>query len=193
MKANPTLRCSRIGLLGAVALAYFFVIPALVGVNGRAQPTTDADVMAAIRDFAQAKDARQWLSVNRPRLTLEFLAAVQRLSDQAATQGNQTGNARALHFAQIAKLLAAKALLQQGDPPNALRNFIGATDVEFMLADLSEAYKHVRQSANEFAETAARIGAAELAFRARVIASDLRLPGQHSQGPGRQDAAKMGT
>lgn len=169
MKVNKARRRYRIGLLAAFA---YFIALVLLYANAHAEQPNDTDVIAAIKDYAQAKDAEGWLSANRTRLTPEFLAAVERLSDQAATRGNQTGDAGILRFAQVAKLLATDGLLEQGDRPNALRAFIGATDVEFMLADSNDAYEHVRQSVLVSAEKAVAIGASDLAFRARVIAAD---------------------
>ncbi|GLH81587.1 hypothetical protein SSBR45G_64960 [Bradyrhizobium sp. SSBR45G] len=142
----------------------------------------DAAVIAAIKDFAQAKDPRGWISANQSRLTPDFLAAVLRISDEVATRGSQTGKAEMLRFAQIAKLLAATAFLQQGDMPTSLRIFIGATDVEFMLADSSDTYQHVRQTALDSANKAAALDARELTFRARVLAADASYQASLLQG-----------
>ena len=165
----------------ALMVACLLVLPILLSYEPAlgAEPS-DQEVVATVKDYVRAKDAGRWMSANLSRLTPDFLAGMQRLADQAAMRGNRTGSADTLRFAQIARLLAATALLQQGDRPKALHAFVAASDIEFMLANSSDEYAHVRQTALDSAAKADSIGEAETAFRARVIAADLGISGEHT-------------
>jgi CHAT domain-containing protein len=182
MKSGKVPDRRHLGPVAAAIFACFIALPQLLCANAHAQQPTDADVVAAIKEFARTNDAETWLTLNRLRLTPAFLDAVERISDEAADQANRTRSAGTLRFAQIAKLMAATALLKQGDRPNALRNFIGASDVEFMLANSNDAYEHVLKNALDFAEKAESIGSTDLAFRARVIAGDCAYQASILQG-----------
>jgi hypothetical protein len=143
---------------------------ALAQSGGRAQwqDRTDLEnrVLALVRDFAQTSDVQKWWTQNGGRVTQETV-------DKAHDMGTQAAEHHAGDEAKVFYGFASIGYLRLGDRLKALSNMLDLNEIDFMMADTPEQYRHVRSSALSLSQRAEDLkGAADVQFRIALLAAD---------------------
>ena len=125
-----------------------------------------SQLQTALRQTASGPEALgAWLEQNPDALTPQFVEEVKQYANAATQNGH--GNA-----ALTAHLLAASIQIRIGDRPGFLGSQLNHAEVQFMMANTSEAYKEPFKIATGVIEKGQQIDAFDKVFWAIGLATD---------------------